>query len=395
MKKIKNISNKVFATMIAATATFSLSVIPVMAVEGNTNATTQNVSEDVLASDATNVDTSTDVDVPTGTLTDVTYLEPSVELAKTTSGYTLDISNIPIQTGVFYETELGKNHLLLAKPIDLDERVEKKIASEGLNCIETFIQDDKSRRAELIIYDPAELEGKPLHLRIIGQNIQLDDDSRVLQVSYINTSDMYYGKYLTDIVKTTDYLFVNGEPEQKEELWSLPNRFFLSDELADHVVELISSYRAFATTRAEVYEGTEAYFDEKGLAFDFDQYFEDYAKEQNISEIVETFVMTDVDDNGEITRTRRVFLAKDKIFVLSTTGNVCSLYSLPRGGKVVTEGNIDEWFDLPEEREIIYPEHHLFYDNSQGTFLYSVIDKNSRLITNWDTFVALRRAIGK
>ena len=366
-KQLKNLTTMMFATMVATATAFSSTVIPVMAIDGNTN---------VVAEENT---------FPS---------KPNVEIAKTTTGYTLDVSNIPTEDGVFFETELGKTHFSLSKPIHLDEKVAKKIAAEGLDYLESLVQDEKSRRSELIIFDPGELEDGVLSLLAVGQNVQLDNASRVLQVSYINNSGLNDKAFPADIVKTTDYLFVNGEAEKNDAASFTQDHFFMPDELSNHVVELISSYRAFATTRDEVYDDAKGYFDENGLAFDFEKYFEDWAEENGLDDITETFVVTDVDENGEIARTRRVFLTQDKMYILSTSGNTCSFYSLLRPGKVVTKSNLD-WFDIPEEREMLYPEHHLFYDNSQGTFLYSVLDKNSRLITNWDTFVALRRALGK
>ena len=360
-KQLKNIT----MILVAAATAFS-SVIPVMAVDGNAN-----ISVEESASPKS----------------------PSVEISKTSTGYTLEISNIPTEDGVFFETELGKTHFSLSKPFHLDEKVTEKMAKEGLNCIESLIQDEKSRRSELIVFDPTELKDGTLPLNMIGQSLQLDNDSRVLQVSYVNTSGLDGKAFPADAVNTTDYLYVNGESERNDEASFTQDHFFMSDELSRHVVELISSYRAFSITRDEVYDGMKEYFDERGLCFDYEKYFEDYAKEHGISDIAETLLVTDV-GAGEIARTRRVFLTQDKMYVLSTVGNTCSLYSLLRPGKVVTESNLD-WFDIPEEREILYPEHHLFYDNSQGTFLYSVLDKDSRLITNWDTFAALRKELGR
>ena len=312
------------------------------------------------------------------------------------NSYKIEIPEIPDDDGVFFEQDIDASyHLSLAKPIGLDNSVAEKLSAEGLGCIESFVQSGLGCHSELIVYDPAQLTGKPLTLQMYGQSVQLDGASRVLQVSYVNTSGLDGEAYPANAVTTSDYLYVNGEPEKRDGLWSIPDHFYLSEELAGHLVNLISSYRAYATTREEVYNGVEQYFDGQSVVFDYEKYFKDYTEEQGVADITETFVITDTNEDGEATRTRRVFLTEDDIVVLSMSGNSCSVYSLPRSGKVLTEGNIDDWFDLPENREMLYNEHHLFRNDQEGIFFYSVIDKESRLIVNWDAFVAFRKAIEK
>lgn len=360
--KLKNVSKRLFATIIAGTF-FMLCVAEA------------NASNEIVG---------------------VPYTLPDVELQKTAEGcYTVDIKAIPPASGLFYQEYLDSTYCFtLSKPENLNDDVAKKIADEGLCCIESYIQDSAHYRSELIIYDPTVIpDGQPLRLKIFGsKNVQLDDPSRVLQVSYYG--DIKDASYPVNTVKTTDYMYVNGEPEHLGDLSATMSYFYMSDELAAHVIELISSYKGYATMRGAVYDGVEQYFDENGVVFDFESYFKDLTEAQNIADIAETLVVTDVDDDGEVVRTRRAFLTKDKMLVLSMEGDNCSLYSLPRPGKVLAEDEGDlDWFDLPEKRKVICPEHHLYYDNIQKTFLYSVVDSNSRLIINWDTFVALKKAL--
>ena len=298
--------------------------------------------------------------------------------------YTIEIPSLPLAEGVFYESDLARaNHLTLASPVELDERVANRLAVEGLACIETFIQNETSRRSELIIFDPAELAGEPLKLKVFEQHVQLDGPSRVLQVGYLNTSGLEGAAYLADDVSMSDYLYVSGEKERADGLWSIPDHFFMSDVLISHINGLISSYIAFDYLRDEVYTNTESFFDANGIIFDYESYFKD----------CETFIVTDQLEDGT-TRTRRAFLTDDKFVVLSMTGMSCVLYSLPQPGREVTANNF-EWFDVPKNRTILCPEQHLFCDENQGIYLYSVFDKDSRLITNWDDFVALRTVLGK
>ena len=363
MVKIRNFSKSLFAIMTACVF-FTLNVISVGA-----------SSEDIVG---------------------VPYTLPEVDLERGENSYTVTIKAMPPVGGVFFQGYLDPLYCFtLAKPENLNPQIADKIESEGLGCIVSYIQDAISYRSELIIYDPAQLAGQPLTLSIFAsQNVQLDGPARVLQVSYYGTLDG--ANYPVNTVKTTDYLYVNGEPEVAENLSATMSHFNVTDELANHVVELISSYKGYAAMRDSVYEGARQYFDDNGVVFDFEKYFEDYAKEQNIDDVAETFVTTDIDDDGEVVKTRRAFLTKDEVFVLSMEGSNCSLYSLPRPGKVLAEDEGDlDWFDLPENRTVICPEHHLYYDNSQKAFLYSVADGGSRLIINWDTFVALRKALEK